>query len=396
MPSDWEIPDCEMYAILAYLQRVVDRSADPSTERVLVLSDCAAALHAIETVWREGDTRWCRARDRGGMLEALCTLRAQLGHVCTMWIPAHRGSSVSAYADALAKAHLDAHAIEDVTSALTRAVTSRPCLPVCESDYDEAGHLRREAEGSTRIVLTDRRLFSVGKTRAGRWVHAEMARTLSADSELIIDRSFIGRRAHKLEARSWPELTAAFLRSARLDRKEDDPRVSRLAGDRVRTSMVMRARVGTHLGMRGTHDRVWRWQLEDEQRRGVVGPATRRGFAGCACCTCPTDDSFVCRRCNGWAERGPRGAVCLGCGCGDRDGSNGASGDGGTSHQPRMLETVAERLRRETAWRDPDVAAARDQQLAQHLATTRISGSPNAPNSRTWKKRQTPCVGTAA
>merc|ERR1712185_747492 len=146
IPSDWEIADCEMYAILRYLQRVVERSADPSAERVLVLSDCAPALRSIETAWREGDTRRCRTRDRGGMLEAICEVRARLGHVSMMWIPAHRGSSVSAYADALAKAHLAAGRVEETTATIAAAIRSRPGLSVCTSDYDDTGMLRGEGE----------------------------------------------------------------------------------------------------------------------------------------------------------------------------------------------------------------------------------------------------------
>ena len=47
LPSDWEIADCEMYAVLRYLRSVVARSADPSSERVLVLSDCGCSKPSV-------------------------------------------------------------------------------------------------------------------------------------------------------------------------------------------------------------------------------------------------------------------------------------------------------------------------------------------------------------
>jgi hypothetical protein len=254
---------------------------------------CALPI-SIETAWRECDVRRCGTRDRGGMLEAICALRRQLGHVSMVWIPAHRGSSVSAYADALAKAHLNAPAVEDAIRVVGPLVTSKPSLPTFDSDYDEDGKIVRSDEDGVGRVLMDRRMFGVGKVRMSRWVHAELARTLSADSGLLIDRSFIGRRGHKLEARSWAELAKAFLRSGRLDRDEDDP-VTRLTHDNARTGVVMRARVGAHLGVKGSHDRTWGWRYADEQRRGVAGAATRHGVAGCPCCVRPDDDAAVCR-----------------------------------------------------------------------------------------------------
>ena len=71
LPSDWEISDCELFAIFAYLRRIVDRSADPSKERVLVLSDCKTALQKLDSVWREGSTRFCKTKDSGALVEAM-------------------------------------------------------------------------------------------------------------------------------------------------------------------------------------------------------------------------------------------------------------------------------------------------------------------------------------
>ena len=90
------------------------------------------------------------------MIEAICALRARLGHVSMMWIPAHRGSSASAYADALAKAHLDAPEVEDAVAVVAPLVVSRPSLPTCESDYDAEGRLVREGECGVGRVLVVR------------------------------------------------------------------------------------------------------------------------------------------------------------------------------------------------------------------------------------------------
>ena len=67
-----------MYAILAYLQRVVDRSADPSTERVLVLSIGAAAslilafraLRVLNENWQDPLTEAERKSLREGKARA--------------------------------------------------------------------------------------------------------------------------------------------------------------------------------------------------------------------------------------------------------------------------------------------------------------------------------------
>ena len=100
------------------------------------------------------------------MLEAICGMRARLGHVSLMWIPAHRGSSVSAYADALAKAHLGATDLVDVERNVTPFVRSRPSVPTCISDYDSEGRLIRGAEESIGRVMMDRRMFKLGGRRA--------------------------------------------------------------------------------------------------------------------------------------------------------------------------------------------------------------------------------------
>jgi len=71
LPKDWDNNDAEAYAILRYLQSVVETSAAPGDQRVLVLSDSRAVLDVIERVWQRGEASLCKSRDRGAMIEAV-------------------------------------------------------------------------------------------------------------------------------------------------------------------------------------------------------------------------------------------------------------------------------------------------------------------------------------
>ena len=124
LPADWGSNEAEMFAVLQYLREMVHRSDDPSAERVLVLSDCQGVLSSIERAWRAGKAWACKNRDRGGMIEAICHLRAQLGTVVLAWCPGHRGVSGNEYADMIAKAHLDATP-DETTRTIASMVYSR-------------------------------------------------------------------------------------------------------------------------------------------------------------------------------------------------------------------------------------------------------------------------------
>ena len=80
-------------------QSVVERSADPTRERVLILSDSRAVLDVIESVWRTGDTTICKSMDRGAMIEAVCEARRLMQRVVFAWCPGHRGIVPNEYAD---------------------------------------------------------------------------------------------------------------------------------------------------------------------------------------------------------------------------------------------------------------------------------------------------------
>ena len=94
LPAWFEVMDAELMGVLAYLERVVERAEAEGTEeerRVLVLCDCKGAMTAIETAWRGGGVEELRRTKRGGILEAICRMRAKLGLVVFMYTPAHRG-----------------------------------------------------------------------------------------------------------------------------------------------------------------------------------------------------------------------------------------------------------------------------------------------------------------
>ena len=65
LPPSWEVIDSELYAIYAYLRRRVEvMKATGATQRCLILSDCKAALEAIEREYR-GQTPHNPVRVRG-------------------------------------------------------------------------------------------------------------------------------------------------------------------------------------------------------------------------------------------------------------------------------------------------------------------------------------------
>ena len=306
LEPDGEIMDAELAAIHAYLRRVVARSPYPSRERVLVMSDCLGALDVLESAWRQGHARYLRRRDRGALLESCCVLRAQLGLVVCMFIPSHRGSVQSAYADALAKCHLDARR-DDLLDDLPTRITSRPVLNTVTSDYLPDGQSRPVGDDARRHILWDRRLFSRARERAARWTHVELNHGLRHQ---YVDQTFIGRRGHANESKSFAEATRLAYTCAKLDAKEAGP-ADRMAEDSARIHAVTFARKKTDAGVRGAHDGWVRAAYDREQRSGVVGGATRSLALGCAACQPRTrmQVDMVCPDCDGWMQRGRRGRL---------------------------------------------------------------------------------------
>ena len=314
--ADLEIADAEMAAIHAYMAEVVRREGQHASEaRLLVQSDCLGVLDAIESAWQRHDATALPKMDRGAMLESICRLREQLGRVVFLFTPSHRGIAPNAYADAAAKSHLHAPLL-DLSDGVHARVLSRPCVYCVDSDFARDGTLQPATGASEpRRILWDRGVFSAARKRVGRWLHRSMADGLSA---LPVDATFIGRRGHPSESTTYAAVVKLGVTCRKLDSKESEP-VERMAEDSQRVSIVMAARQGRALGVRGAHDEQWRWAMAAERRTGVAGWAARHGRRGCPGCipTPPVMDS--CPRCNGWNGRGRRGHVELARpGCVDR------------------------------------------------------------------------------
>ena len=111
LPASYEVVDTELHAILEALRRTT-AGDEPHARRCLIVSDCAAGLWMVEQAWRRGVAWKGQRAGRAGLLHAINMEREKLELVVMMWAPAHKGGSVSAYADAAAKAGATASACE--------------------------------------------------------------------------------------------------------------------------------------------------------------------------------------------------------------------------------------------------------------------------------------------
>ena len=138
---------------------------------------------------------------------------------------------------------------------VTKNVQSRPVLYETNGDFTLQGILRGKEEDMVgEPVLLDRRLFPSARQRLARWLHTHLAEGLS-NPDAHIDMTYVGRRAHSVEARSYLAVTKAGVVCAKLGQKEEDP-VGRMAQDSARVAIVMAARNGKILGLKGTHDEI--------------------------------------------------------------------------------------------------------------------------------------------
>ena len=312
MHGDLEVPDAELHAIFAYLSSVVRRVGPRARDtRVLIQSDCLGVLDAVEASWRAGRADGLAKRDRGATLEALCRLREQLGLVVFMFTPSHVGIAPNAYADAAAKAHLDAPLNDGSgTCAVASLVTSRPVVYQVCSDFRADGTLvpQQDRDAAHAIWVTlDRGLFSAVRKRVSRWLHTHM---LPGAHSAALDTTFIGRRGHHSESTTYAAVVRLGLRSERLRHTEPAP-AERMAADAQRVSLVMTARNGEALGVRGAHDIHWRRAYDSERTAAMHGWATRHGRRGCAGCAQAPPVEAACTACSGWQLRGRRGRAHL-------------------------------------------------------------------------------------
>ena len=171
LPTHWTVADAECYAIYAYLRHTLDEieadGLDPQQQRLLIVADNAPILEQIEQAWRavpdridgRAHLRHDRKAQRSALIEAITNMRRQLGGVWFVWVPAHSGITMNAYADAAAKAHLDETPDPHLTRDIADQITTRPCL------YGEPG--------THGPVLRDRRAYRETWERA---IHAARRR----------------------------------------------------------------------------------------------------------------------------------------------------------------------------------------------------------------------------
>ena len=111
------------------------------------------------------------------MLHAINTVRARLGLVVMVWVPAHSGVSPNAYADAAAKAHLTAAAVPGAATAMVMAeLPAGRTVPVVSTD--------------TGMELWPETQFSAVREAMGWWVRRAEAEGRRA----TVDAAHIGPR----------------------------------------------------------------------------------------------------------------------------------------------------------------------------------------------------------
>ena len=98
LPAHYESVDAELHAILAYVRKMAREGEEAGeSRRVLILSDCKAAIHTIQTAHDTGEARGMRHLKCGGAtVEAIEHYRKKLGAMVLMWVPAHSGCAPNA------------------------------------------------------------------------------------------------------------------------------------------------------------------------------------------------------------------------------------------------------------------------------------------------------------
>ena len=132
-----------------------------AARRVLILSDCQAAINLIETAWRHERVGTFRQHTGGAVLEEICSIRRRLDIVVVMYVPGHRGVVANEYADAVAKAYTNDEVDGDITRRVAAAVRTRPCV------YEEG-----EAPG-----LCMRTVYAAALRGAQNWAVRQMRST---------------------------------------------------------------------------------------------------------------------------------------------------------------------------------------------------------------------------
>ena len=279
VPSNWEIADAEMYAILRYLRHVVEEDDTVSEQpvakrRVLVLSDCKPAMQQIEDAWRRGRVGAGSTAGSAAMLEEICEHRAKLDRVVIVYTPGHRGISPNEYADAAAKAHAWEAISPGTDYEIARHVRSRPCV------YSMTGE---------RTGLCTRSVYESAGTAAREWVTERLGETLHTG--LLLGHA---------QKDVWTELVTATGRAARRKRQADADETVRWGDDEQ--DAMMKQTVGGACGF--THG-MRAGELENAEHSGRQHENARIRPPCAAGCKCrATIRHVVTGACRGTPGRG--------------------------------------------------------------------------------------------
>ena len=312
----YEVVDAELHAILLALRQTAARS-DPAARRCLIVSDCAAALRMTERAWRDGVVWKGRRAGRAGLLHAINEERARLALVVMVWAPAHRGGSVSAYADAAAKAGTTApvRGKEHLEHVRAHLPHGRCVLTV------------RGAEGEWGLWPADR--HTAYRDAVGWWVLRRMTRGGQAGG--TVDEARAGPKWAMRTVSRWDPVwegtgaraPATQPESGEQGGEREQARGTRRAGatpedgsadaGRFGTAMAVRAgllwEAGTHAGKQGcpaccSRARGWHWRGDEWVGRDGRGGACRASAWHVLCGMCDGVDEGVRVEERGALQRG--------------------------------------------------------------------------------------------
>ena len=213
-----------------------------------------------------------RRGKRGGILEAICRLRERLELCVFAYIPAHRGNSCSAYADAVAKAYLEEEvgeaAAREMRSALIRERRGR------EFGYEATG------EGEVWAPWHDD-IFSMTRDGVGAWVRAResgrVRRGGAPAGTVLIDEGRLGVADVEGNGAWWEKVLVgsakpeaverALMRSTAVAVEE----ATEVTGANEKQGLVWSMRNGGEV-RQAEHGRAWKeGKVAEEKRGGAQG-----------------------------------------------------------------------------------------------------------------------------
>ena len=259
------------------------------------MCDCKGALRAMETAWRGGGVEELKRSKRGGILEAICRLRAKLEIVVFMYVPAHRGVSMSAYADAVAKDYLQEEMSEGVAGWLRKILIE-------EREGRDFGY--ELGGGEHRVVAPwHDSIFEMSRDAVGAWVRkreAERVNTgLGTKGTVIVDTKRLGLVDTERNGEWWGDVmrktgTAQVVeRGSERTEGQAEEEAGKIREDNARCGLGAAMRNGGEI-RQATQGKRHEGETNKERERGEWGEASRREAQGCPAC---------CSACRGWGWR---------------------------------------------------------------------------------------------